>query len=322
MQYQNAVAEPREELTDVIMEGVTDDDQFVALKILPAAPLRLSQAHVPKITIAKGDLMRATQKTRKPGALFDRWQSAIDDHTITLLQDAEEVQLPDEQLLTYEDYFAFESVYAKEAANRLLRSVEIDGESAIFNTGNFDANNGTQPYSAANIAGSTPITPVLDIITAIRLIKGRGEKPNTILFPGTIYDRVRQSADMKSFVAGSVNPGAIVTPDTIQMAFKSMGITQVLVSDAYVNQSQATKNNSINPIFPLTYIFVGCAKGGQLQVGGVGRTFYWEKEGPLMNVTSYRDEPRKSNIIRAMKTTLSDITNTRAGTLIGTQVTS
>ena len=127
---------------------------------------------------------------------------------------------------------------------------------------------------------------------------------------------------MKSFIAGSVNPGARVSPDTIQAAFSSQGIKQVLVAEAYVNQSQSLTNNSINPIMPLSYIFVGAVQSGQLQSGGVGRTFYWEKEGPLLNVTSYRDEVKKSNVIRAMKTTSSAITNVRAGTLIATQVTS
>jgi hypothetical protein len=154
MIYQNAVAAPREELTDVIMEGTTSQDQFQGLKLLPAAPLRLPTGHVPKITIAKGDLMRATRKKRTPGSNFDRWQSAIEDYSITLVQTSEEVSLPDEQTLIYEDYFAFESVYAMEAGNRLLRGHELDVAGAIINTTNFDTNNGTVAYSAANIARS------------------------------------------------------------------------------------------------------------------------------------------------------------------------
>lgn len=318
MQYQNATAAPRQELTDVIMEGVTDSKQFVGLKLLPPAPLRLPTGHVPKISIATGNLLRATSKGRSPGSDFDRWQSGISAYNITLVQVAEEVSLPDEQTLVYEDYFAFESFYAQEASNRLLRGHELDAEAALFNTGNFDANNGTVAYSQANIA---TVTPVLDIINAITLVNARGEEANNITFPVSIYNRVRQSADMKSFIAGSVNPGAIVTPETIQAAFSSMGITSVNVARAYVNQSQDGTSNSINPIFPLTYIFVGNVASGALQTGGVGRTFYWEKEGALLNISSYRDEAKKSNVIRAMKTTQPAITNSRAGTLIGTQVT-
>lgn len=316
MVYQNATAAPREELTDVIMEGVTDFDEFQGLALLPPQPMRLPTGHVPKITIAKGDLLRATTRNRAPGTNFTRWQSAIDAFSITLIQTPEEVQLPDEQTLLYEDYFAFEQVYAMEAGNRLRRGHELDVEGVIFNTGNFDANNSAVAYTAANKA---TMTPVEDLQAAIRLVKGRGERPNTFMIPGPVYDRVRVSTEMAAFVAGSVNPGAKVSPDTIALAFASSGIKQVLIGDGYVNQSDALATNSINQIWPNTYIFVGNCQTGALRAGGIGRTMFWEKEGPLLNVSSYRDEPKKSNIIRAMKTTLGAITNTRAGTLITTQ---
>jgi hypothetical protein len=315
MVYQNTVAAPREELTDVIMEGVTDFSEFQGLAVLPPVPMVLPTGHVPKITIAKGDLMRATTRNRAPGTNFTRWQSAIDDHSITLVQTSEEVQLPDEQTLLYEDYFAFEQVYATEAANRLRRGHEVEASAEIMDSGNFDAVAAAVAYTAANKA---TMTPVEDILAAIRRVKGRGERANTIVFSGPVFDRVRVSTEMVSFVAGSVNPGAKVSVNSIQLAFAAHGIEQVLVGDGYVNRSEALTNNSIEQIWANTYVFVGACKGGQLRTGGVGRTFYWEKEGPLFNISSYRDEPKKSNIIRAQKTTLTDLTNLRAGTLITT----
>ena len=315
MIYQNTVAAPREELTDVIMEGVTNFDEFQGLALLPAKPMRLPTGHVPKITVAKGDLLRATTRRRAPGTNFTRWQSAIDAFSIELVQTPEEVQLPDEQTMLYEDYFAFEQVYANEASNRLRRGHEIDVSGAIFNTGNFDAVAASVAYTVANKA---TMLPVEDILAAIRRVKGRGERANTIHFPGAVYDRVRVSTEMVSFVAGSVNPGAKVTPDSIQLAFAAHGIEQVLIGDGYVNESQALESDVINPIWDNTYVFVGSCRDGELLSGGVGRTMFWEKEGPLFNISSYRDEPKKSNVIRAQKTTLCAITNTRAGTLITT----
>ena len=270
MVYQNATAAPREELTDVIMEGVTDFGEFVGLAVLTPIPMTLPTGHVPKITIAKGDMLRATTRERAPGSNFSRWQSAIDDHSITLLQVAEEVQLPDEQTLLYEDYFSFEQVYAMEAGNRLKRGHEIDVEGAIFNTNNFDATAAAVAYTAAN---KTTMQPIEDILAAIRLVKGRGEKANTIVIPGTVWDRLRVCTETVSFVAGTVNPGAKVSVNTLQLALAAHGIEQIYVADSYVNQSQATKNNSINLIWPVTYIFVGACKTGQLRTGGVGRTF-------------------------------------------------
>lgn len=316
MVYQNTVAAPREELNDVISESVTTDEMFVGIKVLAPKPMRLPTGHVPKITVGKGNLMRATRKRRTPGANFDRWQSAIDDHSITLVQIPEEVLLPDEQTMLYEDYFAFESFYAQEATNRLRRAHEIECETALFDAGVFTATNSTVAYTAANIATMDPVT---DILNAIRRIKAAGEMPNTILIPGPVYDRVRVSTIMKAWIAGSINPGAQVTSDAIQASFEKQGIKQVLVADSYVNNSDEGNADVIDPIWPNTYMFIGNVQAGELKGGGVGRTFFWDKEGPLFNIQSYRDESRKSNVIRAMKTSSSDITNARAGQLITTQ---
>jgi hypothetical protein len=211
------------------------------LALLPEAPLTLPNGHVPKITIGKGDLLRATDRKRTPGTAFARWQSAIDDHAITLVQVSEEVQLPDEQTMLYEDYFAFEQVYAQEATNRLRRGHELDAEATVFNTGNFDANAAAFAYTAANKAAMTPIE---DILAAIRVCKGRGERPNTILFPGVVWDRVRVSDEMRSFIVGTINAGAKVTPENLAAALDSNGIKQVLIGDGYVIQSQSTTTTS------------------------------------------------------------------------------
>lgn len=316
MVYQNATAAPREELSDVIMEGTTNFDEFQGLAILPPRPLKLPTGHVPKITIAKGDLMRATTRNRTPGANFTRWQSAIDDYSMTLVQVAEEVQLPDEQTLIYDDYVAFEEVYAMEAANRLRRGHEIDASDAVFNTSNFDAVASSVAYTDALFATNSFIT---DVQAAIRRVKGRGERPNTIHIPGSVFDRVRNATKVQAFIAGANQPGSTVNANTIQRAFAENGITQVLIGDGYVNESEPLSSATLNAIWPNTYVFVGNCQTGELRAGGVGRTMFWEKEGPLFNISSYRDEPKKSNVIRAQKTTLAAITNARAGTLITTQ---
>lgn len=315
MVYQNTVAAPREELSDIIMEGTTDFDEFQGLALLPEREMRLPTGHVPKIAIGKGDLLRATQRSRQPGTKFDRWQSAIDDFNITLIALGEEQTLPDEQTLLYEDYFPIEAFYTMEAGSRLRRGHEIECEAAIFNTGNFDAVAAAVAYTAANKA---TVTPIEDILAAIRRCKARGERPNTVMIPGQVWDRLRVSTEMVSFIVGTINAGAKVTPENLAAALGVNGITKVLIGDGYVNQSDVGNSDVINPIWPTTYVFVGKVMPGELAAGGIGRTTYWGKEGPLFNVTSYRDETVKSNVIRAQRTSLATISNTRAGTLITT----
>lgn len=315
MVYPNATAAPREELTDIIMEGTQDLNEFQGLAVLPERPMNLPTGHVPKIEIGSGNLMRATTRKRAPGTKFDRWQSAIDDFSITLVQVGEEQKIPDEIALTYEDYFPMEQIYTVEAGNRLRRGHEIEVADAIMNTGNFDSVSASPTYAAGNKA---TMTPVEDMIAAIRRLKARGEAPNTIVIPGPVWDTIRPSTDMVNFIAGAINPNAKVTPNSFQAAMATYGITSVLIPDGYVNRSAEGEADTIEPIWNDGYVFVGKVKTGELVNGGVGRTTYWDKEGPLFNVTTYRDEPVKSNIIRANKTCLPTITNARAGTLIAT----
>lgn len=316
MIYRNAVAEPRQELTDVVMEGVTSSEQFIGLKVLPPVPMTLPTGHYPKITIADGDLMRATATKRQPGMTFERWKSQISDGSINLVQIAEELQIPDEAQLTYEDYFPLESIYAKESANRLQRAHEIAAAATLQDASTFDAVNSAVAYTTANKA---TISFVDDVLAAILRVKSRGEAPNTIVLNEQVYNRIRTATLTQSFVAGAVNPGAIVTPSTLQRAFADMGIKQVLLGGSYVNFSASGKNDNILPAWNSTYVFVGNCAEGQLIAGGVGRTFFWEKEGPIFNIQTYREEPRKSNIIRAQSTKQEVVINARAGTLITTQ---
>ena len=316
MIYQNAAAQPRDELTQYIMESLTRDDRFVATKVLPPSPLKLPTGHVPKITIAGGDLMRAAATPRAPGALFVRSQADITDLSLTLVQYAEELQIPDEQQMVYESYFDLEQMFALEVRRKIQRNVETNVEGAVFNTTNFTATNSGTAYTTGNVA---TLSFIVDVIQIIRRIKATGEVPNTILIPGTVYDVIRTGTLVQAFIAGSNQPGAVVDPNTIQRAFGEMGIKNVWLADSYVNQSAAGDNSQINPIWPKTYVFVGAVSSGDLQSGGVGRTFYWEAEGPLFNVATYREEVRRSNVIRGMSTNLAAITNGRAGQLITTQ---
>lgn len=319
MIYQNATAAPRQELSEYVMESATNNGMFIGAEILPPSPLKLPTGHYPKIKVSTGDLMRAATATRAPGAGFDRWQADVEDGSLTLLQVGEELQVPDEQEMLYEDYFSLEQVFSLEAKNRVQRQHELLVEAAIFNTTNFGAavNSGTA-YTTANYA---TLSLIADLIASIRLIKSRGELPNTIIIPGVIWDIVRLGTLVQAFIAGANQPGAVVTDTTLQRGFEPYGIKNVYIADAYVNQSVANDNSIINPIWPKTYVWVGAIAPGALQAGGVGRTFYWEKEGPLFNVSSYRDETKKSNIIRCMTTSQAAITNGRAGSLIATQAT-
>ncbi len=76
----------------------------------------------------------------------------------------------------------------------------------------------------------------------------------------------------------------------------------------------------LNQIWGNDYIWVGKVGGGNLRSGGALATAYWSKAGPLFMASQYRDEQKKSNIVRTETISNVIVTNSRAGQLIGTQV--
>jgi hypothetical protein len=312
MIYTNATAVPRVELTDKVMESVTSDGMFIGAEVLPPAPLRMPSGHYPKITVAEGDLMRAAQTQRAPGTGFVRSQAGVGDGTVNLVQYGEELQIPDETEMLYEDYFSLEQTYSIEGRNKLLRLVEILVQGQIQNTTNFDSVNSAVAYTTANVATSSFIA---DIDDAIARVSARGENADTIVMSAAVYSRIRASTLVKAYIAGANNPGSIVNANTIQRAFAEMGITKVLIGRAYVNQSINNDRTIINPIWNNTHVWVGSTG----PTGIAGNTFYWEKFGPLLGVETYRDEVKMSNIIRVKSTLQAAIKNVRAGTLVATQ---
>lgn len=315
MIYPNSVAVASERLTDYVNEGATDATQFKGLQIAPAMPVSAMSATFPKVTVAKGDLMRAANRRRAPGSNYNRWQMAIESGTLSLHQIGEEQSIPDEVALEWDDYFDVEALGTDEAMNRLRRGHEIEVEAELMNTSNFDSANSAVAYSTVATANF-----IKDFLAARRVLMARGVVPNSVVIPGLVMDWLGQSTLLKEYLVGTQGAGAQVTDDSLQRALARYGITSVIIPDAYVNQSDTNSAAVINPIWDDDHVFVGKLGGGSLRTGGALATGFYDKAGPLFNVSTYRDETKESNVVRAKSISEVVLTNSRAGTLIVTQI--
>jgi hypothetical protein len=121
--------------------------------------------------------------------------------------------------------------------------------------------------------------------------QGARRGANTIVIPGPIYDVIRQSADVIAFIAGAINPSAHCRRGQSAKGLRPKRHHARLVPDGYVNQSDTGfPPTVINPIWPDDLRVGRSCKPGALRGGGFGRTFYWDKQGPLFQLYSYRDE--------------------------------
>jgi hypothetical protein len=315
MIYQNSVAVPSNPLTDFVNESAGDSTAFKGLLLAPELPVSAMTGTYPKITVAKGELGRAANRRREPGTNFNRWQSSIDSGSLTLKQIGEEASIPDEIAMQWDDYFDIEALGAAEGLERLRRGHEMEVAAALMNASTFTATNSLVAYQIANKA---TINFPGDVLAIIRRLKAKGTNPDTIVIPGVIYDVLIQSTLLQNFLVGSLGAGVNVNENTIQRGFAVNGITSVIVTDSYVNQSD-TGGDTLTSIWSDDYVAVAKIGSGPLRNGGALRTAFYDKAGPLFMASQYRDEKVKSNIIRDEMISNVIVASTKAAELITTQ---
>ena len=182
------------------------------------------------------------------------------------------------------------------------------------------------------------------MIASTRRLKAKGEPPPyKVVMAGPVYERVRQATKTISYVAGSLQPGYVVTPTKLATALADVGIDEILIGDAYYNSALDASTPSLSQVWPNTFIWVGRAglaikdgKDGSLvpQLGGVGVTAFWEgfTPGGIPStdknsltfeggnyVESYPSLERDSMVLRLKMSALPYIGNARAGDLINPQ---
>jgi len=330
--YDNTAAIPRQELAPVIVGGQGVNARNIWPLVLPLYPVDKRSLHLITALVKDASLLRimGDKFKRQPGANFERVNMTFGESTLTLEERGQEVLIPDELELDFAGYFSTEAVGAQRAADMIDLTSEYLCAAAIFNTTNFgSATNSATAYTTANLATMTPIE---DINLSIERVKQKGEVPDTIIIPLQVWQRIRQSTNVKGAVAqgSGFSPVAAgtVTTALFQQYFADQGIKQVLIADGRYNTADDGATPSFTKIWANTYIWVGkCGsnfatnENGMSTLAGIGGMFFWADFAAAngYGVETYRDETRKSNVVRAITTATAYIGLTSGGDLIGTQ---
>jgi hypothetical protein len=106
--------------------------------------------------------------------------------------------------------------------------------------------------------------------------------------------------------------------DESQLA-QAFGVEKVFVGRAAYNTANKNKSYSGSFIVPDTKIVVANVSSGQFTAGGLGRTLVWSDDAPGGFVSeSYRDEARRSNVLRVRMNTAEKIIDANAAVRITT----
>ena len=344
-------ARVRQELAAAIVQGEQAVSGLIGKKVLPDFPVNRRTAHIIKATLADtlGLRILNDKYVRAPGTKFERAVAKFGDDTFTVTLRGLEIVVPNETELDMAGYLDVEAFFAARFGQTSALTQESLIANAVFNPTTFGAaTNSAVAYTAANLG---TMTPIADIIASIRRVKAKGERPNTVVIPGMVFERIRLSADMRSYLAGSINPGMNVTVNTLKLALAEYGIDNVFIADQYVNTAADGATPVLSQIWGNGYIWVGRAgetfgdtsadadvmpNGGMgvPTLQGVGANIYWEGYTPGGKIStdqqsisfdggnyveSYPEMQTDSMILRVKCSAQPYIGNANAGDLIATQ---
>lgn len=317
--YPNSGATIRADLNSVVEEASMADVGLIGELLLPAFGVDAKSGTYPKLTKAISESMKPGDTRREAGGSYGRVTRAWTNDTYDTVDRGLEESVDDTSVKDAARFFDAEAIAAKYVRRAMALSHEIRVAAEIFHATTWGTpTNSDVAYTEANIA---TINFPLDVMAAIERVADNAEAPDTIVMSPAVYNRLRRSTLLKNFLVGNDIPQANITPSAIASAFSENGIKQVLIGRARYDSAvkKTTQTYSAANVWSNTYVWVGKVGSGDFMNGGAGRTIVWNKEGGLFVTETYREEVKRSNIVRVRQHTTEKIVDASCGTLIATQ---
>lgn len=310
--YNNTGAILRADLTTVLEEASQSTSLFIGQTLAPVLGVDYKAGQYAKITRQSGELMKAGGVERAPFGGYSRVTRAYESDSYVTTERGLEEQIDDSQRKEVARYFAVESVAARNILRAMQLSHEIRVRDLVWNNGNWNTTYAGVDFTEANI--ETIDFPKVILDAQNRLLK-KGVPYNTLVLSQEIYNLVRRSPKLQTFLYGNLPSGAyrLVTTQDLATAFN---IQQVLIASASYDTAAKGKAPVLQPVYNNDYMWLGQVAGGDFSAGGALRTLVWNAEGGIFVTESYRNEELRSDIVRVRHSTTEKIIDATAGELI------
>lgn len=319
MSYPNSGATIRADLNSVVEEASLADQFYIGLKAFPAFGVDAKSGTYPKLTKAISESMKPGDTVRERGGSYGRVTRAWTNDTYDCIDRGLEEAMDDTDVKDTSRFFDMASITAKYVLRAVMLAHEIRVAAKIMHATDWGTpTNSDVAYTEANIA---TLNFPLDLQAAIERVADNGEQADTVIMSPAVFNRIRRATLTKSFLVGNDLPQANITTGTMASAFAENGIKQVLIGRARYDSAvkKTTQTYSAANVWGNTYIWVGKVGDGDFKNGGAGRTLVWNSEGGTFVTETYREEAKRSDIIRVRQNTTEKTVDTSCGTLIATQ---
>jgi hypothetical protein len=300
MAYANANALPRAEISQAVFEAQSNSNAlpFIGLQAYPIISVPARSGEYLKIEVGGGETFNPDALKTEAGSNRPRVTRRFTTDTFACSSYELEELLPDETSADLGRYFDVEVASASFLNNQLLIGHEQRVADIVFGTG-FTAISATAAYTAGATAN---IDLAFDVDAAQVELAKKNVQADTVIMSLQVFNRVRRSTKLLTNIFGLVKPD--VRPATAQEVADALGVQQVLIGRAAKNGARKGASYSGSFIWGNNKIAVAKLGSGQFNNGGVGRTILWSEDSPTPVVSeTYRDEARRSNVIRCRHNT-------------------
>lgn len=318
MPFNSTDSVPRQDISTLLMEAVHQEKHFVASSILPVYGSEREVGRYPRFRIGKGELLKKESQKRGATGTYNESEEQFEWDSYQTQEYGHEKRVDDVVRKQMRDFFDSDMVTAKFCMSKLMLDYEVEAAAAIMDPATFTAANGSVAYTEGNL---TTIDFPADLNAAIEALTLNGEEPNTIVLSLSVYNRLKRSTKLQTYLYGHLNTtqgGSNITPNLVAEAF---GIPNIVIAKKSYDRGIKGKTDVV-PVWGNSHIWVGEVQGGDFMNGGAGRTIIWDadSEGGLFTTDQYRDEARRGDKIRVRSNRVIKIVNPNSGRLIATQV--
>lgn len=297
-------------------------DSFIGAKILPPLPVPNRAGQYPKVTLAAAGLLKNNAQRRGPGANYARTNRSYVTDTYTAIEYGSEAVVPDDNARDVGRFFDLEASETRWKYREVQLAHEIRVQAAIQDTTTFSVVTSATAYTAANLAS---FDLGLDIDTAKQSIISRGESADnlSVVMSYNNFIRARASTRLQNRIRGTLSTDTQLVLDA-QAVADALGVKEVFIGrSAYDTSGEGAASATMSQIWSDSYIWLGQVKpaaGPQdYFAGGTGYTLFWQEDSDIFQVESYREEQKRSTIIRCRQYTAEKIINANTAQLLITQ---
>jgi len=300
MAYANSNALPRAEISQAVFEAQSNSNAlpFIGLQAYPILTVPARSGEYLKIDVGTGEVFNPDGLKTEAGSNRARVTRRFTSDTYACSSFELEELLPDETTMDLGRYFDVEVASASFLNTQLLIGHEQRVADIVFGTG-FTAVSATAAYTAGATGN---IDLAFDVDAAQVELAKKNVQADTVIMSLQVFNRVRRSTKLLTNIFGLVKPD--VRPATAQEVADALGVQQILIGRAAKNGAKKGQAYSGSFIWNNNKIAVAKLGSGQFNNGGVGRTILWSEDSPTAVVAeTYRDEARRSNVIRCRHNT-------------------